>query len=317
MHDMTESGGGVRRKNAVVMITDRGYLPAALFVAGQLVSQPARNFDIIILAIACTDTERTPPDPAIEIIDFKVDARAAAAKAIAGKSAAFGRLSLDAVLDAAYEKILYLDADVWIGRRPLNALFDMDLGNMPLAAVSDAAEVVRRGSADWQAYRRGLGLSADAKYFNSGMLLINRPVYARDQISERTLSYLASGAYRGNYNDQCALNAVINGNFVELSPVWNWMYATRWRLTRDANPGVIHFIGPNKPWRDRKARHDPVYRAAMRRSLAELGYEEFVADVPAPRAALRRIGNSVKDATAALGLDRRDAMIRAYLRKFA
>ncbi len=306
-----------RRSNAVVLIADRGYWPAALFAAHKLAREPDRTFDIILLAIGCSADERAVADTRIEVLDFELDARAKQTSAAKGRSVAvFGRLSLDEVLDDRYDKILYIDADVWIGDRSVSDLFHLDFQGRAVAAVRDAAEIVRGNAGDWLAYKRQLGLHANAGYFNSGMLLINRPAYRQRRIGEQCLDYLSSGKYRGNFNDQSALNAVLAGDWVELSPVWNWMYATRWELTRRVAPAIVHFIGPSKPWADRKSRHDPRFRADMKRVLEPLGYQEFVRDVPALPAARRSVARLGHRLARNLNLDSRDRKIREYVERF-
>ncbi|MBX9683179.1 MAG: glycosyltransferase family 8 protein [Hyphomicrobium sp.] len=245
--------------NAVVMVTDGGYLPAARFVAHQLLGQSNRNFDVIILAIGCSPEQRATSDAQLSIIDFVPHDMSGFQFSRADRTwAAYAKINVTPQVDQRYTKILYLDADVWIGSRSLAHLFATELGDYPIAAVMDAGEVLRGDNADWLDYKKKLGMSAKTPYFNSGMMLINRRVFDGEAIGARVIDYLTSGRYIGRLDDQSALNAVLNGRWLELSPLWNWMYATRWTLTRAVDPGIIHFIGSSKPWRDVRGRHDTI-----------------------------------------------------------
>ena len=63
--------------------------------------------------------------------------------------------------------------------------------------------------------------------------------------------------------DQALVNGVLDGEWTEISPLWNWQFT--WasaHLTAMADPCLIHFIGPEKPWLARSAGIVPMrYRA--------------------------------------------------------
>lgn len=304
--------------NAVVMITDRGYLPPAIFVASQLLSQRRQNFDIVILTIGCTPTEGMRLDPRLKFIDFALDGRVPTSSSRADRSAAtYGRLSLDAVLPPNYKKILYLDADIWIGDRDVGQLFDVDMGGCPMAAVRAPSEIYRPNEPEWLEYKRKLGLDASTVYFNAGVMLIDRDAFAACRIAEDTLTYLAEGRYVGRLDDQSALNAVVNGNWRELSPVWNWTFSGRPWLVEEFQPGIIHFIGSSKPWKDHKGHHIPQYSERMRRYFEGLGYPDYVKAMPAYLSAKRVAADALLRAKTAIGLDDRSRAVRDFMRDIA
>lgn len=304
--------------NAVVMVTDSGYLPAARFVAHQLLGQADRNFDVIILAIGCSPAQRHAVDTKLSIIDFVPHDMSGFQLSRGDRtSAAYAKINVTPQLAERFTKVLYLDADVWIGSRSLAHLFATDLGHYPIAAVMDAGEVLRGDQTDWLDYKRQLGLSAKTPYFNSGMMLINRRVFESERVGSRVIDYLTSGRYIGQLDDQSALNAVLNGHWLELSPLWNWMYATRWSLTRDVDPGIIHFIGSSKPWRDVKGRHDPRYREEMAHVLKPLHYGKFVDDAFFPNRLGADAGRLAKTVLGKIWPDQREARIRKRVANFA
>jgi lipopolysaccharide biosynthesis glycosyltransferase len=254
-----------------------------------------------------------PPEPGIEMLDGQLDARMPQVSPRFGHSGAMlGRLSLDKLLPAYYEKILYIDADVWIGKREISELFAIDLKDFAVAAVRDMAEIVRPRRIDVAALKRVLGLAPDVPYFNSGVLLLNRVKFAEQCIGERALAYITDGRYP---YDQDALNAVLEGDWLELSPLWNWTF-NRWPwLTAEFAPGIIHFIGGSKPWSDYKARYIPFYREEMRRYLSTIGYPAFVQPVPVYRSVQRVIIHCGRRALGMLNLDRRSRAIRTFMRE--
>src|SRR5262249_50323413 len=151
----------------------------------------------------------------------------------------------------------------------------LDMGDYQIAAVRDAAEIVRPLSAEWTRYKAKLGLPMSAAYFNSGVMLVNVEGFCDAGIGADAIAYLGAGKFVG-HDDQSALNAILSGRWLEISPLWNWMFGTRERMTERYDPAIVHFIGSNKPWKDRKAKHHPKYRAEMQTYLAASGEQDFV-----------------------------------------
>ena len=79
--------------------------------------------------------------------------------------ATYYRLIIEAILPQATDKVLYLDCDI-INTAPLSDLWNMDLADHPIAAVSDMDE------SDKERYK-WLGYPPELGYFNAGVLLIN------------------------------------------------------------------------------------------------------------------------------------------------
>lgn len=118
-------------------------------------------------------------------------------------------------------------------------------------------------------------------YFNSGVMIANGPVYLEHEISPRTLAFLRDHPEKCRCADQSALNAAINGNWLELSPSWNWQANTRYdHLIPLRNPRLVHFTGPVKPWKDRLRRFDEVYFYTMAAWLAANGFHDLLDALP-------------------------------------
>ncbi len=80
--------------------------------------------------------------------------------------------------------------------------------------------------------------------------------------------------------DQELLNAVLHGDWAEISPAWNWQY-TRASMLFEAMEGahLVHFIGGKKPWGHIGGQLPPRFREAYRAFFARV-YPELP---PIPR----------------------------------
>ncbi|GIG02971.1 glycosyltransferase family 8 protein [Catellatospora citrea] len=158
------------------------------------------------------------------------------------------RLLLPDLIGDQARRLLYLDADVQVCG-DLTPLWEVDLGDAPLAAVRDAftATFATHGGVPGA----GAEHDPDAPYFNSGVLLMNLPVWRRERVSARCLAYLADHADRLRFPDQDALNLVAYGTWLRLPHRWNNMRSFLLeQQPRPADPDVriMHFAGPRKPW---------------------------------------------------------------------
>ena len=141
------------------------------------------------------------------------------------------RLLAPRVLPAHIKKILYLDSDV-IVRGSLRELWNTDLSGHALAAVADAFW-------DPKAELPYLDMPEGAKYFNSGVILINLDYWRQNNVCERAIAFIRDNPTKVNYYDQDALNAILVDCWINLPAIWN---------QHILNPTIVHFIGDHKPW---------------------------------------------------------------------
>ena len=155
--------------------------------------------------------------------------------------AAHGRLFLQDYLKASYSRVLYIDGDTLSG--PVDIDFNAHLSGKILGAVQDIGGVASGGVAQLL----HLPPEQDAKYFNSGVLLIDWPKWCEQGIGSLCLEYLSSNL-DAPYGDQCALNNVCAQNWVDLHPSWNTQtdFLTDPDLVQAAR--IFHFTGATKPW---------------------------------------------------------------------
>jgi lipopolysaccharide biosynthesis glycosyltransferase len=176
---------------------------------------------------------------------------------LAGKGrfsrAVFRRLFLDEILPAHIERIVTVDSDMLIVRPGLKRLETFDLGERPLAAAYDMIFLMDlKGDAlarQFQRSRRALGLALDTPYFNAGLMVIDRAAWRAERLTERVVKALRDEPKRYPFMEQDALNATLKGNFIALSPRYNFMGDFfLLDLERRLEPIVLHFVNTPKPW---------------------------------------------------------------------
>jgi lipopolysaccharide biosynthesis glycosyltransferase len=174
-----------------------------------------------------------------------------------------------------YEKILYLDADLTI-HSDVSRLFDVDLGVFPLAAIpsgrvlSDLSEDdAERANSQFAA----LGMTLPYRYFNSGVMLMSTSNWLEAKVGERALDFIRRNPALCRLPDEDALNAVLDGGILELSPIWN-AYPGRLPETW-VKPAILHYMGDNKPWK----RFGRNKRPGSHREAYQL-YRAFIEETP-------------------------------------
>lgn len=250
-------------RSAVVFCCDENYLPYALFAANQIIRQhPDGDFDV---CLCHTDKLALPKSLAplgirVVTIDtndmfdgFGLDARRTASTYL--------RLALPDAFSGEYDRILYLDSDIFVQGGDIAALLNVDLAAHPVAAVRDNMQ--------WRTPNRLIpefkqfGIP-NAPYFNAGIMLIDVQSWQRQKVLDDALTFGASNAGTMPRNDQTLLNVVLHKNWAELSPVWNWQYSEKARLFEPmVGANILHFIGPRKPWTDTEGELPPMFLNAL------------------------------------------------------
>lgn len=155
-------------------------------------------------------------------------------------------------------RVLYIDADGLVAAR-LDELWNYELEGNLVGAVTNPlyAGMVPRIVSD-------LGLPGPSSYFNSGVLLMDLDGWRAADTSRAVFEFARSHPIA--WPDQDALNGVLHDRRLHLHPRWNAMPGI-WELPRRylpytdeevreaaANPAIVHFVGPYKPWHYR-SRH--------------------------------------------------------------
>jgi lipopolysaccharide biosynthesis glycosyltransferase len=172
--------------------------------------------------------------------------------------AAYGRLFIPWVLPRETDRVLYLDCDT-IVRRCIGDLFDSPLGDLAAMGVPDAGSPFVSslyGVPFWSRY----GRRADDINFNSGVLLMNLPVWRDEDLTGAALKYLTDGRHRFLV-DQEAINAVLPGMIGHVDPRWNQQteaFKEHYQATLPyseeqvrvllEDPWIVHFTTSTKAW---------------------------------------------------------------------
>lgn len=149
---------------------------------------------------------------------------------------AYLRLFASHFVESNVKKIIYLDADM-ILLEDISTLWNIDLQGYVVAAVVDRTGKVSNSWGGIKNYKE-LGLDFEAKYFNSGLLVIDIPKWREMNLTNRILACINENKLYAAFPDQYGLNVVLSNNWLELDPLWNCF-----PMATAENPYLIHFIG--------------------------------------------------------------------------
>lgn len=262
----------------------------ALFVAGSIRSQslcPDNRFDLIIFSEASelTDAHRLWMEQRGILFCDDMDM-----SDIRGAGNFHGRLSpatlmklcLPGYLAEQYEKILYLDCDLTI-HGDVTSIFSLETAPFALAAVPAGrivAHLSKKACQKMEDHFRALGMTHPYRYFNTGVLYIDVARWNRENLGHRTLEFIRQNPDLCPLPDEDGLNAILDGNIAQLSPIWNTRPPPRWHKVPFgfASPVIIHHAGGLKPWR-RFCQGKALFPDLTAYRL----YEDFLRDSPWPK----------------------------------
>jgi lipopolysaccharide biosynthesis glycosyltransferase len=118
-----------------------------------------------------------------------------------------------------------------------------DLKGHIIAAALDISAT----SEKYQEYRRNLHhLKKPEHYFNGDLLVVDLDAWRKNDIGKRVITYAKKNADICFAADQDPLNVILEDKWLELEQRWNLsQYAPEIQLD---HKGIIHLIGPSKPW---------------------------------------------------------------------
>lgn len=267
-------------RNAVVVVADQNLFPAAMFLCERLRRLgPPPNTDIILASDSITDLEiARAADDAPKLVRIGAD--------VSGRSfplnrnftkAAYYRMFVPGILGDEYDRILHLDVDVYVHNRKIFDLLDLDMGLRAIGAVREIFVAHARDPASAKELKETLAGGIAGKYLNSGVLLIDIAKF-RDQSVEERFVQAVEAAPALAHLDQSALNTVLKGNWLELSPAFN-MQGSAWNsFIRDiCEPVIVHFVGETKPWHGARFAEDHPVRVELERYIASSPWKGFLA----------------------------------------
>ncbi|RYE14875.1 MAG: glycosyltransferase family 8 protein [Rickettsiales bacterium] len=145
------------------------------------------------------------------------------------------RLFAPYAIGLEHKKLLYLDVDM-ILYDDISKLYNHDIGNYILGAVQDYMPTFNHPRAIPN-YKE-LGIPAETKYFNSGLMLINSQKWVEEDVANKVIECMNNNKVHIIYPDQYGLNVVLYNKWLEIDRTWNCS-----ALFNDpAIPSLIHFI---------------------------------------------------------------------------
>lgn len=276
-------------RKAIVLFCDGYYLPFAAWTASGLLTHGAgKTCDIVILSPDVAGLEKVaalvPDARAIEIPDsFKPFGFSDVPEDFPNRS--FLNLFAPHFLSNEYDRLILCDVDYDIRSPDMPRLFDLEMKSYPLAAMRDIIGIhPTYAQANYERYYAPADLPVTTPYLNGGFQVIDVKAYLAENIAERAL---ASTLKRGGpkyLGDQRALNAVLRGDWMELSPNCNW--AAIWPkqrawhgmyLTELLNPCGVHLLGAAKPWSVKRPRRiNPALAERMRSFFAGTSWDGII-----------------------------------------
>ncbi len=139
-------------------------------------------------------------------------------------------------------RTIYIDVDV-LALGDLLPLWQWDLGGCPLAGTTDLKE----DTPEFRAYKQRLGMKPDAKYFLSGMLVMDLETLRREEFGRKCMENTAKHFDHIAWPDQDVINLTMEGRILELPMRFNCVDPKR--LPKGEQMVVRHFANFSaKPW---------------------------------------------------------------------
>lgn len=139
-------------------------------------------------------------------------------------------------------RTIYIDVDV-LALGDLLPLWQWDLGDCPLAGTTDLKE----DTPEFRAYKQRLGMRPDAKYFLSGMLVMNLETLRREGFGRKCMENTAKHFDHIAWPDQDVINLTMEGRILELPMRFNCVDPKY--LPKGEQMVVRHFANfSSKPW---------------------------------------------------------------------
>ncbi|PKN37741.1 MAG: hypothetical protein CVU62_08435 [Deltaproteobacteria bacterium HGW-Deltaproteobacteria-2] len=277
-------------RNAVCLCTDRKMLIPALFVADAVKSFAKgsdHSFDTIIFAepSEVTDVHRSWMEQRGILFceDMDMSRQRGVGKFIERLSTAtMMKLFLAEHLAGRYDKIFYLDCDLTI-HGDISSIFSLDTAPFALAAVPSGrvwTGLNKKVHDDFNDHCHKLGMTKPYRFFNTGVLYIDVERWNSEKLGERALEFIRQNTELCSLPDEHALNAILDGNIAQLSPIWNTAPSPRWQKIKNGKSSavIIHHMGDQKPWR-RFVYGKPLFFPDL---TAYCCYKDFLKDSPWP-----------------------------------
>lgn len=281
----------------IVYVTDRGFLKPTLVSVWSLLRHLSGPAELHVWGVGLTpedwrDVERVAAaNPAVTLTGRDIGAgyleQARGPKDYISATT-MGRLFIPRLIEG---RALYIDGDTLV-TGDVSPLFALDLGGALAGVVRDYSVAhwlseAKPGDARVTKLAAIMQGAPQTDYFNAGVLLLDcDAIRARPELLAAVEDVVSASACE--HGDQDHLNALLHGKVVQLDLAWNasWGRLRRHRgflaktgtPTRGMLPGapvILHYHGPEKPWRkprwdlwSSRGRATLAYRRVLRAFLA-------------------------------------------------
>ena len=254
-------------RNVVVLAADARLFPAAVFAAARLAMLNSRaDTDIAIFTDSAGDRDKATQ------LSLPVTVRLGETPRGVANAPLYLRFAALDALRREYRRMLYLDVDTWVEDAAFFSLFDLDMAGYPVAGVRDGVIAFVPGNSE-----RVNTVGSGTKYLNTGLLMVDGPSYSADRLGSRLEQIVHEQRRPFLHHDQSALNLLLQGNWLELSPAFNLLaIQLHTFVARVCPPIVVHFAGPAKPWLGPHFTLDHPAREAMERYFPHSPWRDFL-----------------------------------------
>jgi lipopolysaccharide biosynthesis glycosyltransferase len=143
------------------------------------------------------------------------------------------RLLIPYLLPETLKKVIYLDCDLLLFDE-IATLWNTPLDGFPIAAIQDGG--VGKMKDGWQIpNHQELGLNPEAKYFNSGVLIIDLIAWKEGNFSEKIIRCTEENINHNVLWDQYGFNVIFQENWKELEHAWNFFQYNKYI------PKIVHY----------------------------------------------------------------------------
>lgn len=258
-------------KTAFVYSTDENYVKlTAVSIHSLLKHNP--GLPIVILTNGVSESSAaflqklvTDRGGSLELIDVRdrlQDLQGLGAGSYVSFSA-YSRLFIPTLLGDQFDRAVYIDGDTLVADS-LDELKNLGLHGKPFAIGYDCIQ---------NSYKKLIGISQTAPYFNSGVLVMNLAEWIRRKCTERILGYMQNVRHDLMFGDQDYFSLVLADDAAILPPRYNFLtHFQLFRRAKDARfvmdtpaccwygddefaaaqelPAIYHFLGHTlgRPW---------------------------------------------------------------------
>lgn len=144
------------------------------------------------------------------------------------------------------ERILYLDVDI-IVKKNLKDFYYQDFEGKSLVAIPESLHK----SSIIKEHKEKVGLSAEHKYFNAGVLIMNLDKIRQTTSSDMILDLINRKKDCIEYQDQDVLNLLFEKDVKYESKYYNYQLIWRASVSEEdfEKIQILHYSGDEKPWK--------------------------------------------------------------------